>query len=196
MALIASCLGRKYVQMNVPVFILCDLTHSHITGLCTKLVSYKLTIPLLLVMYEVAFTSKMFQSHHKCQKFSMPTVYFNSVTIYLTIQYVLTVRLLNIDKQLTFFLSLSWVLSGAVEGLSGRLDMGFVGELFLLFSFSFSSLEIDLESQKIWELLSHNFHDFACFMACCISQVWWNMKCHNRRIIVVKQFRKLLLPLQ
>jgi len=35
-----------------------------------------------------------------------------------------------------------------VEGLSGRLDMSFVGELFLLFSFSFSSLEIDLETQK------------------------------------------------
>ena len=65
MALIASCLGRKYVQINVPVFILCDLTHSHITGLCTKLVSYKLTVPLLLVIYEIAFTSKMFQSNAK-----------------------------------------------------------------------------------------------------------------------------------
>ena len=173
------------MQMNVPVFILCDLTHSHITGLCTKLLSYKLTVPLLLVICEIAFTSKMFQSHHKCQKFNMPTVYFNSVTIYPTIQYVLTVRLLNIDKQLTFFLSLSWVLSGAVEGLSGRLDMGFVGELFLLFSFSFSSLDIDLESQKIWELLSHNFHDSAGFMACCINLVSLNMKCHNRGIIVV-----------
>lgn len=84
MALTASCLGGKYMQMNVPVFILCDLTHSHITGLCTKLLSYKRTVPLLLVINEIACTSKMFQSHHKCQKFSMPTVYFNSVTIYPT----------------------------------------------------------------------------------------------------------------
>jgi len=85
MALIVSCLGGKYVQMNVPAFILCDLIQSHIIGLCTKLLSYKLTVPLLLDIYETAFTSKMFQSHHKCQKFSMPTVYFNSVTIYPTI---------------------------------------------------------------------------------------------------------------
>lgn len=85
------------MQMNVPFFTFCDLTHSHTTGLCTKLLSYKLTVLLLLVIYEIAFTSKMFQSHHKYQKLSMPTVYFNSVIIYLTIQYVLTVRVLNID---------------------------------------------------------------------------------------------------
>jgi hypothetical protein len=95
------------MQMNVPVFILCDLTHSHITGLVQKLLSYKLTVPLLLDISEIAFSSKMFQSHHKCHKFSMPTVYFNTVTIYATTQYVPTIRLLNTDKQLTFFLSLS-----------------------------------------------------------------------------------------
>ena len=45
MALTTLCLGGKYMQMNVPVFILCDLTHSHVIGLCTKLLSYKPTVP-------------------------------------------------------------------------------------------------------------------------------------------------------
>jgi hypothetical protein len=27
---------REYMQTNVPVFILCDLTHSHITVFCPK----------------------------------------------------------------------------------------------------------------------------------------------------------------
>jgi hypothetical protein len=105
----------------------------------------------------------------------------------------LPLKFLNTDEELTFFLSFSWTLSGAVEGLNGRLDKGLVGELFLLFSFSFSSLEIDLEEQIYFIPISlHNFYNYACFIVCCcVYQMWQNMLPHNTRITVIMHLKKV-----